>query len=653
MKQIIFAVIIMFTCCNFKSLANSMNLVANPGFETLGDYERPLDWRIFTRGRPYSISKESPHSGTYCLKYHNTDPYTYRVASTPVKLKPGCAYEISAWVRVKDLKGKGSGATIGLEWSNAAGKWTGGFYPKGITAATNKWVKLVAYSKLIPNNAAKVRFNCYVRKGMTGTVWFDDVTVREHKPQIFDHLVTDVYRNITDGGTVTVTAGTLLAARHETPEQVNFSLDVTDENGKIVQKNIPNKVKQDRTIFRINASKLKVGKYILLCKAESKRKTFTIKCPLKRVNRLPQRKAWIDKEKRLVLDRKLFFPLGIYYYGKFTPKIINLLADSPFNCVMPYAEVDIKTLDKAWDKKLRVIYNLKDYFAGKRGCKTEKDAQNKIIQLVAERIDHPSIIAWYINDEMNVSQIDVLKAHRDLLETLDPGRPTWTVIYQYRQTRGYLPSLDIIGTDPYPIPGTDISQATLYSKAAKDQTFNSRAIWMVPQIFNWASYRKGKRKECRAPSLAEMRNMAWQCIANGANGLVFYSLHDLFKMDKTVENGGAALVREPFEQRWQEVKQMATEIKRYLPVLLSKKASVHIKPTTSNKNIVTRIYDKSGENWLLAVNSSRKTVSQTFEISAPVTSMKMELGQEKAELSGKNALSLKFAPLEIKLLKLK
>ena len=85
-------------------------------------------------------------------------------------------------------------------------------------------------------------------------------------------------------------------------------------------------------------------------------------------------------------------------------------------------------------------------------------------------------------------------------------------------------------------------------------------MWQVPQVFDWAGYKKGPdRDQYRAPTLAEMRAMAWQCIAAGANGLVFYSYFDLYKMDK----------EDPFEKRWKDVCAMGEDIKRYIPVMLS------------------------------------------------------------------------------------
>ena len=68
-----------------------------------------------------------------------------------------------------------------------------------------------------------------------------------------------------------------------------------------------------------------------------------------------------------------------------------------------------------------------------------------------------------------------------------------------------------------------------------------------------------EKAKYRAPTEAELRSMCWQCIANGANGLVLYSYFDLFKQP----NGERA------ETRWAECCRVGAEIQAQIPVLLS------------------------------------------------------------------------------------
>jgi hypothetical protein len=249
--------------------------------------------------------------------------------------------------------------------------------------------------------------------------------------------------------------------------------------------------------------------------------------------------------------------------------------------------------------------------------------------------------------------LEQLAAHRDWLEELDPGRPTWVVLYQVDQVRAYLPTFDVIGTDPYPIPMHSPSRALDWARKTVDGVFHARPVWMVPQIFNWAAYKNTpeEKQKCRAPTLAEMRSMAWQCIAGGANGLIFYSWFDLWRMDKDTASGGRAAVREPFEQRWQEVCQMAAEIKQFMPVLLATEPHQLMAKFEGPAAVAHRTYGHRGATWLLLVNSELTPAEVTCHYARTIRAATGELGPKEIKTTAR-AFSLKMAPLEVRLIQL-
>jgi hypothetical protein len=626
------------------AFAADTNLVPNASFETLGGDGKVLDWSL--PAPPYSLSEESPRTGTHCLKFVNTDPKLYRLACANVRLEPGKCYKFSAWVRGKDLKGRGGGATICVEWMTAEGKHIAGSYPKGVTGTKDKWTLVKGTTRKIPPEAAKAHIVCYARKGFTGTAWFDDVSLDEYVPPLFNAMITDAYRNQTDGGSVTVFTGMNLEPRNLTPAEVKATISVRDSQGKTVLGPFPAIVADEAASASFDATPLAPGTYSVVFSGTVAGDTVENTCPLIRVAEFPKRKAYIDRHRRLILDGKPFFPLGMYW-GGVKQKELDIYADSPFNCIMPYGGASREMLDYAYERNIRVIYSVKDWYGGRAGLKTEEQAVAKIRRVVGEKIDHPGIIAWYINDELPLDMLPQLTAHRDLMEELDPGRPTWVVLYQYSQVRSYLPTFDVIGTDPYPIPQRSISMVYTYAKTTTDCCFGTRANWMVPQVFNWASYRKGEEKEkCRAPTLAEIRNMSWQAVAGGATGLVYYSWFDLWRMSKTVDNGGRALVAEPFAERWADVKAMGEEVKRFIPLLLSVEEPLPAK--IEGENLVQRLFAKDGATYLLAVNTSREQTTGNLSLPAGA----QILGSELGVAPDNDATELAFGPLETKLLRI-
>ena len=95
--------------------------------------------------------------------------------------------------------------------------------------------------------------------------------------------------------------------------------------------------------------------------------------------------------------------------------------------------------------------------------------------------------------------------------------------------------------------------------------------------------------------------MAWQCIAGGANGLVFYSCFDMKRLPPP----------DSFEARWPQLCRVAEEIKRYMPVMLSPKPEpkfAHDGPELFG----VRAWEHDGKTYLLAVNPLMEPVTVTI-----------------------------------------
>jgi hypothetical protein len=160
-------------------------------------------------------------------------------------------------------------------------------------------------------------------------------------------------------------------------------------------------------------------------------------------------------------------------------------------------------------------------------------------------------------------------------------------------------------------------------------------VWQVPQVFDWGAYRKGaEREKTRAPTLAEMRSMAWQCVAAGANGLVFYSFFDLFKMKD----------RDPFEQRWPDVCSMAAEIKRYIPVILSDEPAPLV-TCDGPPSVEVRVWRSGADTYVLAVNGSPEPVTAIVSIAGGCKGVHAEFGKAP-ERKDDGRLLYALSPLE-------
>ncbi len=109
--------------------------------------------------------------------------------------------------------------------------------------------------------------------------------------------------------------------------------------------------------------------------------------------------------------------------------------------------------------------------------------------------------------------------------------------------------------------------------------------------------------------------MTWQPIAAGANGLVYYSFFDIHAPNRGWSKG---IVR----QKWQEVCDVAREVKAKEDVLLSEPGP---RVTDLPKNLVARTWrTKDGRTHLLVCNTRRESVSGTLSVGGKDVSVELE-----------------------------
>ena len=624
-------------------------ILKNPSFEVSDSDGGPKSWG--GSRKYYKITGEEARTGNACLKWTGHDQ-VYNLSGQNTNLHGGDFVEFSVWIKTKEIKD--GRATICLEWKKKDGSWYGGAYATGINGTKNQWTRVFARAT-IPEDAVSPGITCYVTKGGTGTAWFDDVEIQSFIPPFFSAITTDQYRQQSIGGPVNVCVGFTKSALKKyglVKERPNLVL--SDLSGKTIKKFLPQSVQEDHYQYTFDSTDLPCGKYRLSCTLTSpiSKKPEIVSIPFTRLERFPDRVSYIDSHQRLIHNGKPFFPLGLYM-GSAPHGDVEKISQSPFNCIMPYAPISREALDDLHAHKIKVIYSVKDNFPG-LGVSSIKEGVDRTEKTVRKMKDHPAVLAWYINDELPLTMIQELSDRRDLMEKLDPGRPTWVVLYQVDEIRSYLPTFDVIGTDPYPIPTKPASTAAVWAQKTHKAGFGYRAVWEVPQIFDWGGYRKteNEKKASRPPAFEEMRAMAWMCIAGGANGLIFYSYFDLQKMDRTIDKGGQALVRQPFEVRWNEVKKIGHEIAEQFPILLSDKEPMKILPEkTDDSAIIHRLYGTEEGTWLLAVNTAAEAKTGVFLLPENVKVMKTKLGPPAVQKGSRLTVSLN--PLEPRLILVK
>ncbi len=574
-------------CLAAEAKPGEVGLVRNAGFEE-GVGGEATGW--FLAPGKYRCEDRTGRSGTRALAYDNADDRAaYTVPSCEVKLKPDTVYRFGAWVKTENLTGGGDGAIVCVEWYDGP-RYVGGAYAEGVKGTTADWVKVEGLTPRIPTNVTRAIVAPLVRKGSLGKAWFDDVFVEPFVPRPVRTLLCNAYRDEASEGVVSFRAALDLDAAA-----------VPTHRGAFVYKNeqghdVTAAAVLSRTAARLDVpvEKLQVGRQTVRFVLTDGNGATAGEAQLAFTRRAapPARKVWIDASGRTIVDGKPYFPLGTFWTEFTSKEDVELYAKSPFNCLMPYwghCNPDLRALlDLCAEKGLRVIPNLKDFY----DYGDPKTSPARATDFVNAIKDHPAVLAWYVVDESPLSKLPQLRARRDLVARLDPDHPTWGCFYQYDQILDYLPSCDVIGTDPYPIGQTAIDMVSVSTRAASVGTRGCRALWQVPQMFDWAAYRKDDLK-ARPPTFAEMRNMGWQCIANGANGLVWYSFFDVKAEPRGV----------PFAERWADCCRVGEEIRRHEAILLAPKSRL-LKDGAFGSSVSARLYSLPDHDALLVVNAS-------------------------------------------------
>lgn len=636
---------------------NVQPAVPNASFEEADADGTPVSWALHKN--VYSLDESVARSGKRSLKWENHDASCYALSKvTLAGMTPGCGVKVSVYVKTRGVC-DGSGPQICVEYWDENEKFISGNYLSGPKNAPD-W-KCFGGVCEIPENAAKATMCCYAGSGSTGTIWFDDVEiVPVHIPQILA-VTTDRYRHETDGGTVKVYVGLRgknhsgTASEKTSDAFQNGILRISDASGKTLSEIKASEVKtgetaSDSLIFSFDSTPLAPGKYTLTAEVPTKdgSGTDSESLTLTKYEKLPARKAFIDEHERLILDGKPFFPMGLYTHD-LTDDDIERLAASPFNCVISYHLLSRETMDKMLAHGIYTIYSAG--FWKEEPQKGDEAAAKRIQELK----DHPGIIAWYVFDEAPLAQKEELTAHYRTVTESDPSRPALAVTDKPEEIRALIPTYDVIGTDPYPITrpwnmNLDASQAYDWTRKTHEAVWGERALWQVPQVFNWGIYNKLDipQERFRRPTYDEMRAMIWMCIAGGGNGIVGYSFYDI--LYRTPE--GSQLTPEEkkarAEEHWDELIRIMRDVEKRVPILLSTETPAEITPAEdSSEKIASRLYAYEGKTWLLLVNTSAEPQTARFRDSAGRTLEILNPGDlNEAQISAeKDLLEAEIPPL--------
>ena len=570
-------------------------------------------------GGGFSIIRGNARSGNYCLRYQATTPPTYKVPHQSVTASVGQTYRGSVWVKTENLiDGE---AVICIEWSDTNDNWMNGVYqnPGSSVSGTKDWTRIRVQTPRLPANVGKVTLGVYVRDGSIGTAYFDDASLELLDASAVEGLYSSAYRNRAADGDVMFVADLNLPVAGLSPSGVTGEFVVPLAAGG-TQTLAASTLLDDRATVTIPVSTLATGTVTFKLKQNGSvvaSKTLQ----LTKLASEPSTGVRIDRRRHMIVNGQPFFPVGMYWMGVTTSELPAYAAVG-FNFLMPYARLSVAQLDACQANGLKAFYTLQNFYpfhqTPSAGIVDDATAEARVREHVALVKDHPALLGWYTNDETGPEHAEALTERSTPLNSIAPDHPVWIVVSQYDRMQAYMPTFDICGTDPYPSGASSYPKVYDYPARQMADSFGIRPLIEAIAI---------TQNDTFLPTAGEIRSMTWLALCAGAEGVCYYSYHD-------IRNGNGG---ETFEQRFAAVGEVAAELRRYEDVVLSDEEPIAASVEGSS-DIVCRTWKKGGNTYLAVANKTWNTVSGTVRFGESFSAMQTLIGENQT-LSG-NAVSV-------------
>jgi len=324
------------------------------------------------------------------------------------------------------------------------------------------------------------------------------------------------------------------------------------------------------------------------------------------VTRLPHRPNAVKIDRiggGLIVDDLPFFPVGFYCYSPVQPGLPEEEVVRGFNTISPFQSNDPETLDerraymdRCAELGMKVHYQLLSVAGGggvadggEVGADADEtgDQEDLLRKEVMAFRDHPALLAWYISDEPtghNTPPQALERSYRTVRE-LDPYHPVTIVFMAPTRAHEYAGVMDVVMTDPYPIPHNPPASVADAVTAITQVFGPDKPVWLVPQAFG------GNEDWTREPTAGEQRVMTFLGIVEGATGIQYF-----------VRDGMNRFPKSPI--MWAACSRAALEVAALTPVLLSREARPPV--VSSSETVRAAAWRDRGEITVIAVNTENR-----------------------------------------------
>lgn len=612
-----------------------------------------------------SITEDEAYSGKKALMLSVPESGTQVVAGrfeykvTPSEI--GSFFVATCMVKCQDLA-KATGFCVDIYDAN--NKYLKGIYESNSQAkGTTDWVQVKQMFQ-VPEGTAYFVIQIYFDAANKGTAYYDDLTLQKVAMNPMETIMlSPAYKGFIYGDSdinYDITIDEQAGVYDVSAMKLNIKL-VDEKDNVFIEKNIDFcTLKQNVTL---STEGIAEGDYYLETRVIDKESGEELQLDYNVIRKRAKdyRPAfYVDEYGRTIKNGKPFFMRAFYdLWGDEGTETIHELAfdylkgsDINFNAINPYDYYwrfneplyYFKPFSELEDRGISISAAFHGFFLTNEGRLWEaENSRNVYSNMVYQMKQYPSIFGYYIFDEQDLNTMgDELKWRYNVVSDADPDKPTLAAHYKTDYRYGTLTKVtDILMEDIYPVYGLetdDIAAKGRALRAFRDQ-FPNRPIYSVIQAFKGGmSASQGQRE----PNEEELRNMVWQAICEGVQGISFWASFVSF----TRPNLKPSL-------SWQEYmgiqNKLMGEVKQLNDVLTSAdpKPYYELKGSKDCFNITSKHHDK--KSYVFMVNNTNDVQSGVLKLDDDVKSITSLYTGETYNVGKDGYFKIEFDPLQVEI----
>ncbi|KAH0788398.1 carbohydrate binding domain containing protein [Histomonas meleagridis] len=595
-------------CVTFDS-----NYVLNPSFEN-GKSNWQFDYSTCV------VTTNVSHSGNSSLYCHDTNGlrnslgYQFRYKG---ELASGFYYKLSAWIMMRNctsnlivvVSGQQDIYALYLHVYNTANKNCSD------GNCNDQWYYIEATTSKPVQSTQTISYAFGLRDKGTGEYWIDDISFspilsatllksadvtswrqevyRENSSIIVDLAIKDTYWE--NGDYLAFDVDFINQATNQTELTLHdFTINRSLEN-------IFADFVFDSTLLSPGYYNVSVTLHNLLLNCTEHTQTYLHVLSEKRDYAI-----YVDRKMRTIDHGKPFFPLGMYYdacgYKEEYVRDYIGARDSPFNIMVFGGSRSKAAIDRVYnitEGRVRVIDLGTTTLLSYKTEEERKAVPQKLADYAKTIKDSPGLFAYYHKDEPSPSMVSFLHDNLIALREADPDHPVYTAVNQRNYLYIIKEGLDCYGSDIYPVQNIDDFHAVyIVTYQGRNSVINNRANWGIPQFFSWKTTDATRYPNELPPTYEQQRQMTYQMIAGGANGIIYFDF------------GLTLCGEQPWQNEFEKVKKIANELKNdYVPIILSGNdvdpgyaQPTYAKQENSGRECAVRFFNYDGYDYVLVVN---------------------------------------------------